>query len=284
MMSPVENQKYEKELHGALAVARLAGSVMLHYYDLDYSITAKANEPDPEAAIFTEVDGKVDRIVRHYFRQIWPEDQLLTEETDPDEQWYEAVRIWMIDPIDGTLGYRKKTDSFGISIALIEDGRPVLGVLYAPVYELLAWAVMGEGAYLNGKKVKLNEKTSIHTILCSSNAVHRPAYKRALEKIDPDHRFELKTMESVVVKALRILQGDGEIYPILPKSEETRSTPKFWDIAAADICIHEAGGKVTTFSGEKYTYNIPEFGCINGVLMGTRKGHELALRRLQLSR
>jgi myo-inositol-1(or 4)-monophosphatase len=279
----LNSQRYNKELNGAVSVARLAGSVMLHYYDLDYAVTEKPYEATPESAIFTEVDGKVDSIVQNYFRQVWPEDQLLTEETEPDERWYEAMRIWTIDPIDGTLGYKKKTGSFGISIALIEDGRPVLGVLYAPVHNLLAWAVIGEGAYLNGIKVELNEKTSINTILCSSNAINRPAYKRALEVIDQDHRFKIKSMESVVMKALLILHNDGEIYPILPKSEETKSFPKFWDIAAADILIHEAGGRVTTFSGETYRYNIPEFRCINGVLMGTRRGHELALRRLQSS-
>ena len=101
------------------------------------------------------------------------------------------MRIWIIDPIDGTLGYKMKTDCFGISIALIENGRPVLGVLYAPMHNLLAWAVMGEGAFLNGIKVDLNEKSSINTILCSSNAINRPAYKRVLEVIDQDHRFKL---------------------------------------------------------------------------------------------
>jgi len=60
-----------------------------------------------------------------------------------------------------------------------------------------------------------------------------------------------------------------------------KSVPKFWDIAAADIIIHEAGGRMTTFSGEIYKYNLPDFRCINGVLMGTQKGHEFALKRLQ---
>ena len=206
-MYRLNSQRYNKELNGAVSVARLAGSVMLHYYDLDYAVTEKAYEATPESAIFTEVDGKVDSIVQNYFRQVWTEDQLLTEETEPDERWYEAMRIWIIDPIDGTLGYKKKTGSFGISLALIEEGRPVLGVLYAPVRNLLAWAVIGEGAYLNGIKVELNEKTSINTILCSSNAINRPAYKRALEVINQDHRFKIKSMESVVVKAL--IFGDG---------------------------------------------------------------------------
>ena len=283
MYNKLNSKRYNKELNGAVSVAQLAGTVMLHYYDLDYLVTEKANETTPESAIFTEVDGKIDNIVQNYFGQVWPKDQLLTEETEPDERWYEAMRIWTIDPIDGTMGYKKKTGSFGISIALIEQGRPVLGVLYAPLYHLLAWAVKGEGAYLNGKKVELNVNSSINTVLCSSNAINRPAYQRKLETINSDHSFKIRSMESVVVKALLILNNEGEIYPILPISKETKSAPKFWDIAAADILIHEAGGRVTTFSGETYKYNIPEIRCVNGALMGTKEGHELALMRLKSS-
>ncbi|MFH2133238.1 MAG: inositol monophosphatase family protein [bacterium] len=280
----MNSKNYNKELNGAVAVARLAGSVMMHYYDLDYTVSEKAGEVNPEAAIFTEVDGKVDSIVQNYFSQVWPEDQLLTEETEPDEGWHKATRIWTIDPIDGTMGYRKKTGSFGISIALIEDGRPVVGVLYAPVHDLLAWAVVGEGTCLNGTRVEIDEESAIRTILCSSNSMHRPAYQSALEAINQGNQFRIKAMESVVVKALRIIQNDGDIYFILPKSEETKTVPKFWDIAAADILIHEAGGRVSTIAGETYRYDIPDFRCVNGVLMGTKKGHELALERLQLSR
>jgi myo-inositol-1(or 4)-monophosphatase len=254
---------------------------MLHYYNLDYATEVKSNEVTPESAIFTEIDGKVDSIVQNYFRQVWPEDQLLTEETKADECWHEAKRIWIIDPIDGTMGYKKKTGFFGISIALIEDGRPVVGVLYAPVQNLLGCAVAGEGAYLNGTKVDIKEITTVNTILASSNSIDRPAYKRTLEVINLDNKFKIETMESIVVKALRIIQNVGQICLNLPISEETKSAPKFWDIAAADIIIHEAGGRVSTFSGKTYMYNIPEFRCINGVLMGTSKGHELALGRLQ---
>ena len=75
-MYRLNSQRYNKELNGAVSVARLAGSVMLHYYDLDYAVTEKAYEAAPESAIFTEVDGKVDSIVQNYFRQVWPEDQL----------------------------------------------------------------------------------------------------------------------------------------------------------------------------------------------------------------
>jgi myo-inositol-1(or 4)-monophosphatase len=280
-MYTLVTKRYNKELNDAVSLAHLAGSIMLHYYDLDYDVSMKEGESSPEAAIFTEVDGKVDRIVNDYFSKLWPGDQLLTEETNPDEGWYKAERIWIIDPIDGTMGYKKKTGSFGISMALVEDGRPALGVLYAPVRNLMAWAVRGEGAYLNGMKVDLHDKSSIKTILCSSNSIDRPQYGKVLQAINPGDNLEIVATESVVVKALLLLNGSGEIYPILPESEETKSVPKFWDIAAADIILHEAGGRVTNFFGEEYKYDIPDFRCVSGVLMGTAAGHSYALSKLQ---
>ena len=279
-MYTLSTKKYRKELNGAASLAHLAGSVMLHYYDLDYRVFKKEGEDRPEGAILTEVDGKIDGIVRNYFTKIWPEDQLLTEETAPEEDWYKARRIWMVDPIDGTMGYRKKTGSFGISIALIEDGRPILGVLYAPVKDLLAWAVKGEGAHLNGIQVDLNQENSFSTILCSSNAIDRPYYRKALARIDPGQNLHILTAESAVVKALLLLRRKGQVYPILPISEENRSGPKFWDIAAADIILHEAGAMVTTFFGEEYRYNVSDFRCVQGVLMGTKSAHHITLSRL----
>ena len=111
-MYTLEAAKYGKELNGAVSLAHLAGSVMLHYYDLDYSVSVKESEHSPEAAIFTEVDGRIDKIVQDYVKQIWPDDQLLTEETDPDKDWFKAKRIWTVDPIDGTMGYRYNIPEF----------------------------------------------------------------------------------------------------------------------------------------------------------------------------
>jgi 3'(2'), 5'-bisphosphate nucleotidase len=277
----IDSKKYNKELNDALALAHLAGSIMQHYYDLDYSVAAKAGESSPASAIFTEVDGKIDCLVQEYFTQNWPDDQLLTEETGPKENWYKHSRIWIIDPIDGTMGYKKKTGSYGISIALVEEGRPVIGVIYAPARNLISWAVKGEGTYLNGIKVNLNTNYPVKKILCSSNSIDSLTYKKVLKILTQEQKFEIVATESVVVKALLMLSGEGEIYPILPQTGENKSVPKFWDIAATDLLVHEAGGKVTTFSGNLYQYNDPEFHCINGAIIGTSKGHEYAIARLQ---
>lgn len=279
-MYTINSNRYEKELNGAVSLAHLAGSVMLHYYDLDYSVMIKSGEQSPESAIFTEVDGKIDRIVRDYFKGVWSNDSLLTEESDPEDDWYKSERIWMVDPIDGTMGYKKRTGAFGISIALIECGRPVVGVLYAPVKNMVAWAVSGEGAFLNGARVNLRAGSFFETVLCSSNSVNRPDYQRALMQMDPERRLNIVTAESVVTKALLLLRGDGQMYPILPISEETKSAPKVWDIAAADVILREAGGTVTTFFGEEYRYNVPDLRCVRGVLMGTKSAHDIALSRL----
>jgi myo-inositol-1(or 4)-monophosphatase len=272
-------ETYDKELNGAVSVAHLAGSIMLRYYDLDYEVSQKAGDT-PAASIVTEVDVTIDHLVRDYFTRVWPDDQLLTEETDPEACWYQGRRIWTVDPIDGTMGYSQRTGSFGVSIALIEEGRPVLGVLYAPAKNWLAWAVAGEGAYLNGVPIDLSERKAVDTIVVSSNSIDLPSYQDALGVLNPDGRLGVIATESVVVKALLLLQGDGEIYPILPKSQTGTPHCKFWDIAGADVILHEAGAKVTDFAGEPYRYDRPEFRCIEGILMGTAAGHRYALSKL----
>ncbi len=252
---------------------------MLRYYDLDFEVSAKEGAT-PAAAIVTEVDVKIDHMVRDYITQVWPDDQLLTEETAPDAHWYRGRRIWTIDPIDGTMGYAKRTGSFGVSIALIEGSRPVLGILYAPARNLFAWAVAGEGAHLNGTRVDLSRRTPMATIVISSNAIDRPPYQEALHALNPDGQLDVIATESVVMKALLLLNGEGDIYPVLPESWTGRPQCKFWDIAGADIILHEAGARVTTFAGELYRYNRPEFRCVEGVLMGTQVGHRYARTKL----
>jgi len=275
------NNEYDYEVKGSKNLALLAGSIMLKYYNKDYEIKEKGDSPAPEARIITEVDAKIDSLVQFYFNVIWPDDSLLTEETKAGQDWQKARRIWIVDPIDGTMGYKKQTDSFGISIALIKDGRPVLGILYAPALELMAIGVKDEGSYLNNKPIDLSTDHSLNNIICSSNAYQREPYQKALSQLNPDHKLGLITMESVVVKAIRLLQKRGEIYPVVPLSEEVQSVPKFWDVAAADIIIHEAGGLVTDFSGQKYKYNQPDFRCKNGVIMGTQKGHQYAIDKMK---
>ena len=273
--------KYQEEFNGALYLAKLAGTIMMKYYDQNYSIEEKQENVAPEASIITEVDAMIDSLIQFYFSRIWPDDSLLTEETKAAQDWHKARRIWIVDPIDGTMGYKKQTGSFGISIALIEDGRPVLGILYAPALKLMAIGVKGEGSYLNNKSIDLSSGHSLKNIICSSNAYQREPYQKALSQLNPDHKLGLMTMESVVVKAIRLLQKRGEIYPVLPLSDEVKSVPKFWDIAAADILIHEAGGVVTDFLGQKYKYDQPDFRCKNGVIMGTQKGHQYAIDKMK---
>ena len=277
----MNDHDYKIELDGALNLAKLAGSIMMQYYDQDYEIEQKEGHQAPESAILTEVDAKIDDLVQLYFQQNWENDGLLTEETTADGNWFDSDRIWIVDPIDGTMGYKKKTGCFGISIALIERDRPVVGVLYAPDQKLLAYAIKGKGSYLNGEKIDLSQNSEMKNIICSRNAYQRPGYQDILEKLNPDDELGLVTLESVVVKAIRILQKAGEIYPVLPLSKNVKSVPKFWDIAAADMIIHEAGGLLTDFAGKKYRYNISDYRCKGGVLMGTQQGHEYALDKIQ---
>jgi myo-inositol-1(or 4)-monophosphatase len=269
---------YSKERNEAIALARLAGTVMMHYYDIEYEKTEKDDAKSKAEAILTEVDLKIDKIIRTFLSSLWPEDALLTEETPPEAEWFKAHRIWIVDPLDGTLGYVKKTGSFGISIALIEDGRPVVGVLYAPATDTLAVGVAGQGVTLDGKPVDLSDDRELKHLVLSSNSFKKVDYQTAMAVLGNPPIFK---MESVVVKVLKLLAGKGEVYFFTPLSDTQPSVPKFWDIAAADLIVNEAGGHGTDFDGNLYRYDRDNFKCEGGALFGYRAAHQLALEKLK---
>lgn len=269
---------YSKEKNEAIALARLAGAVMMHYYDIEYEKTEKDDAKSKAEAILTEVDLKLDNIIRTFLSSLWPDDELLTEETAPEAAWYRAHRIWIVDPLDGTLGYVKKTGSFGISIALIEDGRPVVGVLYAPATDTLAVGVAGGGVTLDGRPIDMSDNRELKHLVLSSNSYKKVDYQKAMAALgDPP----IYKMESVVVKVLKLLAGEGEVYFFTPLSDTQPSVPKFWDIAAADLIVNEAGGRGTDFDGELYRYDRANFKCEGGALFGYRAAHAAALARLK---
>jgi len=279
-MKRLKSNKYNDELNDAVAIAYLAGNIMLHYYNVNYSVSFK-DEIDISSAIYTEVDVFIDKLINCYFSKLWPNDSILTEETNPEKEWFKSKRIWIVDPLDGTTGFKFKTGSFGVSIALIEDGVPVVGVIYAPIKNIIAHAVINEGAFLNGKKINIENNNVLKSILCSSNHINKKPYQDFLKKINSENKLKIIKTESCVVKVLYLLKGKGEIYPILPKSNET-SVPKFWDIAASDIILHEAGAILTDFEGERYKYNKSNYLCEKGVLIGTKEIHKNILNIIKL--
>jgi 3'(2'), 5'-bisphosphate nucleotidase len=179
----------------------------------------------------------------------WP---VLSEESvevpfDERKSWR---HFWMIDPLDGTKEFLHRTGEFTVNIALIEDDRPILGVVYAPVIDKLYFAVRGAGSYRTDGKVitpiKVTSTTAGRTRLVVSRR-HASEQETVTHFVDQTKDVELMVMGSSL-KFCLIAEGAADVYP--------RNGPTMeWDTAAAQCILEEAGGSVTDLEGHTIRYN-----------------------------
>jgi myo-inositol-1(or 4)-monophosphatase len=192
----------------------------------------------------SEADLAVDALLRERLLTIhdagW-----LSEETEDDPARLQRSDVWVVDPIDGTRAYLAGLPDWAVSVALVNAGRPVVAALYAPVTDELFLSIAGTGATLNGVPIKASKGDQIADAKFSGP-------KRRLESlatIEP----AIQTMPRVPSLALRLARVatgalDGAFAG--PDSHD-------WDLAAADLLVHEAGGLISTVTGQSLVYNRP---------------------------
>ena len=192
----------------------------------------------------SEADLAVDALLRERLLTIhdagW-----LSEETEDDPARLQRSDVWVVDPIDGTRAYLAGLPDWAVSVALVNAGRPVVAALYAPVTDELFLSIAGTGATLNGVPIKASKGDQIADAKLSGP-------KRRLESlatIEP----AIQTMPRVPSLALRLARVatgalDGAFAG--PDSHD-------WDLAAADLLVHEAGGLISTVTGQSLVYNRP---------------------------
>ncbi len=160
---------------------------------------------------------------------------------------------WIVDPIDGTRAFISGRADWTISVALVEHGRPVLAALYAPVTDEMFLASRGKGTTLNGARVKVNGDAAL-------SGARLAGPKRYLDRIGglaPNVLAQPK-IHSLALRLTRVAHGALEAAVASPGSHD-------WDLAAADLLVHEAGGLLTDFAGEPLTYNRPH--VVHGALI-----------------
>ena len=154
-------------------------------------------------------------------------------------------RVWIVDPLDGTKEYIEKVPMWVVSIALVENKVPVLGILYNPVKEELFSAVKGEGANLNGERVSCSTETDPSQMVILNS---RTETQDGLWLPYKDEFKKLKGVGSVAYKLGLAGAGKADIFATLrPKNE--------WDICAGHCIVNEAGGKMIDLNGAEVTYN-----------------------------
>jgi myo-inositol-1(or 4)-monophosphatase len=212
----------------------------------------------------SEADIAVDNFLRERLKSLAPDCGWLSEETEDDLARLGSSRLWVVDPIDGTRAYLSGRTDWSISVALVENGRPALATLFAPMQDALYLAAAGEGATLNGTPVRATDGADFDRVHVAGP---KPIIER-LAKIAPALIAEPKVF-SLALRLARVAAGTLDVAFASQDSHD-------WDLAAADLLVHEAGGALTTFAGQQLIYNRAD--PLHGALVAAgRSRHEAFL-------
>jgi myo-inositol-1(or 4)-monophosphatase len=209
----------------------------------------------------SEVDIAIDELLRAHLCEA--NDGWLSEERENDPARLERHRIWVIDPIDGTRAYIAGSIDWTISAALVEDGRPTVAVVFAPASDEFFVATLGGGATRNDAPIAVTAGAGL-------DGARLGGPRRMLEWL-AKHHPEIAAMPRVRSLALRLVRvADGGLDLAL-----TSGNSHDWDLAAADLLLHEAGGMLTSLNGKPLIYN--QSNPVHGVLVAADRGRHPAL-------
>ena len=241
------------ELSIAKDAAIEAGGLILSYYKADYEIKDKGYH-NP----VTTADHAADARLKDMLTGSYPDYGWLSEETVDSKKRLNKDRVWVVDPLDGTKEFIEGVPHFVVSVALVENGEPILGVLYNPVTTETFTAVKGQGAMLDGEKIKCSEKEKPDEMVIFNS---RSETRSGLWDPFQDTFKELKAIGSVAYKLGLTAAGRADIFASLrPKNE--------WDICAGNCIINEAGGKLVDLYGNVRQYNSPDTLITPGLIAG----------------
>ena len=244
-------QNHHQYLEQVIAIAKAAGVAIMHVYSTDFSVVNKEdNSP------LTQADLAAHHLIVSALSKLTPHIPVLSEESEAIDYETRSTwqQYWLIDPLDGTREFVKRNGEFTVNIALIDGQKPVLGVVYAPVTDVLYFATLRHGAF---KQIKSNPALQIHTRLLD---LKHPVVAGSRSHADQNMlRFmqnlkqrtgvtpELISMGSSL-KICLVAEGLADVYPRLGPTSE-------WDTAAAHCVLQEAGGDIVNEAGLTLRYN-----------------------------
>jgi 3'(2'), 5'-bisphosphate nucleotidase len=232
----------------------------------------------------TEADRLADRLIAQRLQQEFPLSRFayLTEETDDNLKRLEFERVWVIDPIDGTMDFIKKNGQFTIHVALVErlgDGywHAVASAVYRPIGGEMYSAVRGEGSHVEEyaageptgrvNKVRVSERSKISEMKAVMSASHRtPELNQLMSRMG---FAEILSVGSIGIKLAVIANGQYDCYINL-----ARNRSREWDSCAPHLILEESGGILTGLGGEALTYNNRSVYHADGLIGSNGKIHD----------
>jgi 3'(2'), 5'-bisphosphate nucleotidase len=244
-----------------IALALKAGEKIMDIYlhdDFHESIDFKSDHSP-----LTKADKASHHIIDEGLKKLWPEIPVLSEEGkeinyDERKEWN---KFWLVDPLDGTKEFIKRNGQFTVNIALIENGFPVLGLVYVPVQKVLYWGdTEGASKIIEGMETPIKVKQTNQDITAVGSRSHS-----SQEEVDVMSKYHVEHTVAVgsSIKFCMVAEGSADLY--------YRHGPTMeWDSAAGQAVVEAAGGSVLLPDGKRFRYNKENllngsFFCLGGL-------------------
>lgn len=219
----------------AIDAARQAGNLALKYFKSQPKVTYK-----PDNTPVTRADREAEQLIRKIIAKKFPDHGIIGEEFEPTNP--QARFKWVIDPIDGTKDFIRKLPLWASFVAVLENDKPIVGVVYYPPHNEIFVAQKSKGTYLNDKKTRVSKISKL---------------ERSCIAFGSPHRFAEKGLTSAFMKINDYPQNRRNLGPyalnqLLKGNVDVQIEPAgyLWDFAATSIVTQEAGGKFSDFSGK----------------------------------
>lgn len=245
-MTDIQHNELPALCSSVCDIAYEAGQKILAIYNTDFAIENKADKSP-----LTEADLAAHHCIVRGLQELSPDTPILSEESEDInfEERQSWQQYWLVDPLDGTREFIKRNGEFTVNIALIEDDKVILGVIYVPVKDTFYWASKGNGAFRrvpNKTAESIQTKTTTKDDICiAGSRSHGNAQQQAF--IQSIKKAEVLAVGSSL-KFCLVADGTADIYPRFGPTSE-------WDTAAAQCIVEEAGGQVVTTDLNPLIYN-----------------------------
>ena len=232
-------------------IVRNAGNIMLGVSGVESN--DDVYEKNGDANYVTVFDLKVQNYIMSEVKSICPDAVFIAEEKENDPIVLQNDHCFILDPIDGTTNFIRNYKQSSISLAMVSNGKPVIGIVYNPYLDELFSATLGGGAFMNGAPISVSDRKLSEAVIGYGTS---PYYKDELGKKTFDTAYavfrncaDLRRTGSAAIDLANVAMGriDGFF--------ELRLSP--WDVAAGCVIVKEAGGLLTDFSGNEIDFSAP---------------------------
>ena len=240
------------------ATVREAGSLALSLFGTELKNWIKGT-----SSPVSEADIAVNDLLEARLRNATPDYGWLSEESADDEQRLGKKLVWIVDPIDGTRGYLAGREDWCVSVALVEDTAPLLAAVFAPATDEFFFAARGQGATRNEKLISVAGGTALDF---ARVAGPKPLVER-LNQTGHDIVLHPR-IASLALRLCRVAEGNLDAAFAGGQSRD-------WDLAAANLIVQEANGRMTALSGDAILYNRREVA--HGVLVAAGRDRHASI-------